>query len=107
MAKRPAPDYRDESVPALPETERGHPLVVFGDHRFCAGETTVVQRMKGPHMHSQIELNFVLEGEMTLLVRRPRADRLGRPPGAVLGHDPAPGDRHRGTRPASWFSMCR
>ncbi|MGL4295686.1 MAG: helix-turn-helix domain-containing protein [Aestuariivirga sp.] len=64
MAKRPAPDYRDESVPALPETERGHPLVVFGDHRFCAGETTVVQRMKGPHMHSQIELNFVLEGEM-------------------------------------------
>ncbi len=60
-----ARSYRDESVPALPETERGHPLVVFGDHRFCAGETTLVQRMPGPHMHSQIEFNFVLDGEMT------------------------------------------
>ncbi len=58
-------DYYDESVPALPETERGHPLVVFGDHRFCAGEQLEVQCMQGPHMHSQIELNLVLEGEMS------------------------------------------
>ena len=57
--------YQDESRPALPETERGHPLVVFGDHRFCAGELLSVQRMPGPHMHSQVELNFVLDGEMT------------------------------------------
>jgi AraC-like DNA-binding protein len=58
-------NYYDESVPALPETERGHPLVVFGDHRFCAGEQLDVQCMRGPHMHSQIELNLVLEGEMS------------------------------------------
>lgn len=57
--------YYDESVPALPETERGHPLVVFGDHRFCAGEQLDVQCMLGPHMHSQVELNLVLEGEMS------------------------------------------
>ena len=57
--------YKDESVPALPETERGHPLVVFGDHRFCAGESIAVNLMPGPHMHSQIELNFMLEGSMT------------------------------------------
>ncbi len=63
-APRRAP-YQDESRPALPETERGHPLVVFGDHRFCAGELLAVQRMPGPHMHSQVELNFVLDGEMT------------------------------------------
>ncbi len=57
--------YYDESVPALPDTERGHPLVVFGDHRFCAGEQLDVQCMQGPHMHSQVELNLVLEGEMS------------------------------------------
>lgn len=55
----------DESVPAHPELDPRHPLVVFGDHRFCAGESTEVKRMTGPHMHSQIELNFVLEGDMT------------------------------------------
>jgi AraC-like DNA-binding protein len=66
MMPQPRPrDYRDESRPALPATERGHPLVVFGDHRFCAGEQLDVQCMPGPHMHSQIELNFVLEGAMT------------------------------------------
>lgn len=56
---------RDESTPAHPEYDPRHPLVVFGDHRFCAGESLDVQRMPGPHMHSQIELNFVLEGQMT------------------------------------------
>ena len=58
-------NMRDESTPAHPEYDPRHPLVVFGDHRFCAGESLEVQRMPGPHMHSQIELNFVLEGEMT------------------------------------------
>ncbi len=39
--------------------------MIFGDHRFCAGESLTVNRMAGPHMHSQIELNFVLSGHMT------------------------------------------
>lgn len=64
-ALRPAPVHPDESVPAHPDYDPRHPLVVFGDHRFCAGESLDVQRMPGPHMHSQIELNFVLEGAMT------------------------------------------
>ncbi|MGV8955936.1 MAG: helix-turn-helix domain-containing protein [Cypionkella sp.] len=59
------PMLRDESTPAHPDHDPRHPLVVFGDHRFCAGEALDVQRMAGPHMHSQIELNFVLEGTMT------------------------------------------
>jgi len=58
-------DEHDESVPAHPELGEGHPLVVFGDHRFCAGASSRVIRMKGPHMHSQVELNFVLDGSMT------------------------------------------
>ncbi len=57
--------YVDESVPAHPHANRGYPVVVFGDHRFCAGKSMFVQRMPGPHMHSQVELNFVLEGAMT------------------------------------------
>ena len=60
-----SPGYKDESVPAHPEMDRGYPVVVFGDHRFCAGKTLVVQPMPGPHMHSQVELNFVLSGSMT------------------------------------------
>jgi AraC-like DNA-binding protein len=40
-------------------------VVVFGDHRFCAGKSLDVVRMPAPHMHSQIELNFVLCGAMT------------------------------------------
>ena len=31
----------------------------------------------------------------------------GRPAGAVLGHDPAPGDGHASRTRASWCSMCR
>jgi AraC-like DNA-binding protein/mannose-6-phosphate isomerase-like protein (cupin superfamily) len=55
----------DESVPVHPDHDPRHPLVIFGDHRFCAGESLTVHRMAGPHMHSQIELNFVLSGQMT------------------------------------------
>lgn len=60
------PDYppQDESVPAHPDSHPRHPLVVFGNHSFCAGTNERVQRMPAPHMHSQIELNFVLEGHM-------------------------------------------
>ena len=54
----------DESVPVHSGATR-HPLVVFGDHRFCAGERLDVRRMSGPHMHSQVEINLVLEGRMT------------------------------------------
>jgi AraC-like DNA-binding protein len=57
--------YKDESVSAQPAMDRGYPVVVFGDHRFCAGSTLVVQPMRGPHMHSQVEFNFVLSGAMT------------------------------------------
>jgi AraC-like DNA-binding protein len=57
--------YKDESVPAHPEMNRGYPVVIFGDHRFCAGTSLNVQPMPGPHMHSQVELNFVLSGSMT------------------------------------------
>jgi AraC family transcriptional regulator, melibiose operon regulatory protein len=58
-------EFVDESLPVHPDVTPGHPLVVFGDHKFCAGKSTEVQRMPSPHMHSQIELNFVLEGRMT------------------------------------------
>ena len=55
---------RDESTPFHPESA-AHPLVIFGDHRFCAGASFEVMPMPRPHMHSQIELNFLLEGAMT------------------------------------------
>ncbi|SIR18277.1 transcriptional regulator, AraC family [Rhizobium sp. RU20A] len=55
----------DEAVPLHKELDPRHPLVVFSDHKFCAGISTIVHRMPGPHMHSQIELNFLLEGRMT------------------------------------------
>jgi AraC family transcriptional regulator, melibiose operon regulatory protein len=58
-------DYKDESIPAFPGLGRDHPLVIFGDHRLCAGEQLDVQCMPGPHMHSQIELNFLLSGALT------------------------------------------
>lgn len=58
-------DPLDESYPADPNAAPGYPLVIFGDHRFCAGLSVEVRRMPGPHMHSQIELNFVLQGLMT------------------------------------------
>ena len=56
---------QDESVPAHPDVNPDHPMVVFGDHGFCAGARLDVRRMPSAHMHSQIELNLVLEGEMT------------------------------------------
>jgi AraC family transcriptional regulator, melibiose operon regulatory protein len=61
----PSPSYHDESVPAHPEMKGGYPVVIFGDHRFCAGTSLAVQPMPRPHMHSQVELNFILTGSMT------------------------------------------
>lgn len=52
------------ATPAHPDAEVGHPVVVYDNHRFCAGRKTEVRCMRAPHMHSQIELNFVLQGEM-------------------------------------------
>lgn len=63
--RKPEPEYSDESVPAHPGMDSGYPVVVFRDHSFCAGGSMVVHKMRGPHMHSQIELNFVREGHMT------------------------------------------
>lgn len=48
-----------------PEPPPGATTVVFDDHRFCAGTRTNVEVMTAPHMHSQFELNYVLEGAMT------------------------------------------
>lgn len=48
-----------------PEPAPGSTTVVFDDHRFCAGRSTQVEVMAAPHMHSQFEFNFVLEGGMT------------------------------------------
>jgi AraC family transcriptional regulator, melibiose operon regulatory protein len=53
-----------EAVPLHPELVAGHPMVVMSDHGFCASRTMDVSVMTGPHMHSQVELNFVLSGEM-------------------------------------------
>jgi AraC-like DNA-binding protein len=58
------PDYVDESIPLHPDLDGDYPVVVFGDHRLCAGTSTRVQRMPGPHMHSQIEFNLVRKGRM-------------------------------------------
>jgi AraC family transcriptional regulator, melibiose operon regulatory protein len=47
------------------EATPDNPLVVFEDHGFCAGVGKDVILMPAPHMHSQIEMNFVTEGFMT------------------------------------------
>lgn len=56
---------QSEGVRLHAEMDRGHPVEVFGDHSFCAGQSMKVYPMTGPHMHSQVELNFVLSGQMT------------------------------------------
>jgi AraC-like DNA-binding protein len=48
-----------------PEPAAGTTMVVFDDHRFCAGQSTEVQVMAAPHRHSQFEINAVLHGAMT------------------------------------------
>jgi AraC family transcriptional regulator, melibiose operon regulatory protein len=65
IVKTRSPTYHDESVPAHPEMNGGYPVVIFGDHSFCAGTSLSVQPMPRPHMHSQVELNFILTGNMT------------------------------------------
>ena len=36
------------------------------NHGFCAAPTLAIRPMLGPHMHSQVELNLILEGSMEL-----------------------------------------
>jgi AraC family transcriptional regulator, melibiose operon regulatory protein len=52
------------TVPPI-EATSNNPLIVFEDHNFCAGLGKEVVLMPTPHMHSQIELNYVTEGYMT------------------------------------------
>ena len=40
-------------------------MVVIDDHTLCAGKSLTVHRMAGPHMHTQVEFNLVLQGEIT------------------------------------------
>ncbi len=65
MTRVVSPDFHDESVPAVPDMTPGYPIVVFGNDGFCAGKSLDVGCMPSPHMHSQIELNYVLKGKMT------------------------------------------
>lgn len=39
---------------------------VIDNHGFCAAPTLAVRPMQGPHMHSQVELNLLLQGSMDL-----------------------------------------
>ena len=57
--------YFDESIAMEDGIGRRHPMVVFGNHRLCAGHRLAVQPMPGPHMHSQVEINVLLSGSMT------------------------------------------
>jgi AraC family transcriptional regulator, melibiose operon regulatory protein len=58
-------DQPSEGVRIHGDLDHGHPVEVFGDHGFCAGKSMQVYAMARPHMHSQVELNFLLSGEMT------------------------------------------
>jgi AraC family transcriptional regulator, melibiose operon regulatory protein len=67
MLKRviPPTDHASEGVRIHAGMDQSHPVEVFGDHSFCAGKSMKVYAMSGPHMHSQVELNFMLTGSMT------------------------------------------
>jgi AraC family transcriptional regulator, melibiose operon regulatory protein len=54
-----------EGVRLHKDSVDGYPVEVFGDHGFCAGRSTRVYAMPGPHMHSQVELNYIISGSMT------------------------------------------
>ena len=54
-----------EGVRLHSDSVAGYPVEVFGDHGFCAGRSTKVYPMPGPHMHSQVEFNYVISGSMT------------------------------------------
>ncbi len=57
--------HASEGVRIHGDFDQSYPVEVFGDHSFCAGKSMKVFAMTRPHMHSQVELNFLLAGEMT------------------------------------------
>jgi AraC-like DNA-binding protein/mannose-6-phosphate isomerase-like protein (cupin superfamily) len=48
-----------------PVPPRDSTTVVFDDHRFCVGRELEVAVMAAPHRHSQIEINYILDGDVT------------------------------------------
>jgi AraC family transcriptional regulator, melibiose operon regulatory protein len=58
-------DHVSEGVRIHGDLDQSYPVEVFGDHGFCAGKSMKVFAMSRPHMHSQVELNFLLTGSMT------------------------------------------
>lgn len=54
-----------EGVRLHRDSSQHYPVEVFGDHGFCAGHSTRVYAMAGPHMHSQVEFNMICSGSMT------------------------------------------
>jgi AraC-like DNA-binding protein/mannose-6-phosphate isomerase-like protein (cupin superfamily) len=59
------PTPPSEGVRIHADSNTNYPVEVFGNHQFCAGVSTTVYTMASPHMHSQVELNFILNGAMT------------------------------------------
>jgi AraC family transcriptional regulator, melibiose operon regulatory protein len=68
------PQVKSRSLASTPPSEgvrihadmgTNYPVEVFGNHQFCAGISTTVYTMGSPHMHSQVELNYILSGSMT------------------------------------------
>jgi AraC family transcriptional regulator, melibiose operon regulatory protein len=62
LHKTPTPS---EGVRIHQDSSHHYPVEVFGDHGFCAGHSTRVYAMNGPHMHSQVEFNYISSGSMT------------------------------------------
>ena len=54
-----------KNLPIHPDVDSNSPFIVFDDHNFCAGIGKEVLLMPAPHMHSQVELNYITEGFMT------------------------------------------
>lgn len=65
ISKLPKIAYREDCF--YSESSGGMPMTpVIDNHGFCAAPTLAVRPMAGPHMHSQVELNLLLEGSMEL-----------------------------------------
>jgi AraC family transcriptional regulator, melibiose operon regulatory protein len=60
-----SPTPPSEGVRIHADMGSGYPVEVFGNHQFCAGKSTNVYTMASPHMHSQVELNFLVRGSLT------------------------------------------
>jgi AraC family transcriptional regulator, melibiose operon regulatory protein len=58
-------ESESEGVRIHGDLDQSYPVEVFSDHSFCAGKSMKVFPMSRPHMHSQVELNFLLAGSMT------------------------------------------